>query len=38
MTSSGYDGPVVDTSQGVRLRQVGGAADPHIWQNPATPW
>jgi manganese/iron transport system substrate-binding protein len=32
--SSGYDGPVVDTSQGVRLSQVGGQADPHIWQNP----
>jgi ABC-type Zn uptake system ZnuABC Zn-binding protein ZnuA len=34
VASSGYDGPVVDTSQGVRLRQVGGEADPHIWQNP----
>jgi ABC-type Zn uptake system ZnuABC Zn-binding protein ZnuA len=32
--SSGFDGPVADTSQGVRLRMVGGAADPHIWQNP----
>jgi zinc/manganese transport system substrate-binding protein/manganese/iron transport system substrate-binding protein len=32
--SSGYGGPVVDTSQGVRLRQVGGQPDPHIWQNP----
>jgi manganese/iron transport system substrate-binding protein len=32
--SSGFDGPVVDTSQGVRLRQVGGAPDPHIWQDP----
>jgi ABC-type Zn uptake system ZnuABC Zn-binding protein ZnuA len=32
--SSGFDGPVVDTSQGVRLRQVGGEADPHIWQDP----
>jgi ABC-type Zn uptake system ZnuABC Zn-binding protein ZnuA len=32
--SSGFDGPVVDTSQGVRLRMAGGAADPHIWQNP----
>jgi ABC-type Zn uptake system ZnuABC Zn-binding protein ZnuA len=32
--SSGFDGPVVDTSQGVRLRMVGGAGDPHIWQNP----
>jgi ABC-type Zn uptake system ZnuABC Zn-binding protein ZnuA len=34
IASSGFRGPVVDTSQGVRLRQVGGAADPHIWQNP----
>src|SRR5829696_7159206 len=34
IVSSGYDGPVVDTSQGVRLRQVGGQPDPHIWQNP----
>jgi ABC-type Zn uptake system ZnuABC Zn-binding protein ZnuA len=34
VTSSGYDGPVVDTSQGVRLRMVGGQPDPHIWQNP----
>ena len=32
--SSGFDGPVVDASQGVRLRQVGGEADPHIWQDP----
>jgi zinc/manganese transport system substrate-binding protein len=32
--SSGYDGPVVDTSQGVRLREVGGEPDPHIWQHP----
>ncbi|HKQ02233.1 MAG TPA: metal ABC transporter substrate-binding protein [Actinomycetes bacterium] len=32
--SSGYDGPVVDTSRGVALRQVGGELDPHIWQNP----
>jgi ABC-type Zn uptake system ZnuABC Zn-binding protein ZnuA len=32
--SSGFDGPVVDTSQGIRLRMVGGAADPHIWQDP----
>jgi ABC-type Zn uptake system ZnuABC Zn-binding protein ZnuA len=32
--SSGFDGPVVDTSQGVRLRMVGGTPDPHIWQNP----
>jgi ABC-type Zn uptake system ZnuABC Zn-binding protein ZnuA len=32
--SSGFDGPVVDTSQGVRLRMVGGAPDPHIWQDP----
>jgi ABC-type Zn uptake system ZnuABC Zn-binding protein ZnuA len=34
VASSGFRGPVVDTSQGVRLRQVGGAPDPHIWQNP----
>jgi ABC-type Zn uptake system ZnuABC Zn-binding protein ZnuA len=34
IASSGFDGPVVDTSQGVRLRMAGGAADPHIWQNP----
>jgi zinc/manganese transport system substrate-binding protein/manganese/iron transport system substrate-binding protein len=32
--SSGFDGPVVDTSRGVRLRQVGGEPDPHIWQDP----
>jgi len=32
--SSGFDGPVVDASQGVRLRVVGGEPDPHIWQNP----
>ena len=34
ITNSGFDGPVVDTSQGVRLRRLGGATDPHIWQNP----
>jgi ABC-type Zn uptake system ZnuABC Zn-binding protein ZnuA len=34
ITSSGYAGPVVDASQGVRLRQVDGEADPHIWQDP----
>jgi ABC-type Zn uptake system ZnuABC Zn-binding protein ZnuA len=34
IASSGFRGPLVDTSQGVRLRQVGGATDPHIWQNP----
>jgi ABC-type Zn uptake system ZnuABC Zn-binding protein ZnuA len=32
--SSGFTGPVVDASQGVRLRQVDGGADPHIWQDP----
>jgi ABC-type Zn uptake system ZnuABC Zn-binding protein ZnuA len=32
--SSGFAGPVVDASQGVRLRQVEGGADPHIWQDP----
>ena len=34
VASSGFDGPLVDTSQGVRLRIVGGEPDPHIWQNP----
>jgi Zinc-uptake complex component A periplasmic len=34
ITSSGFRGPVVDTSQGVRLRQVGGQPDPQIWQSP----
>jgi ABC-type Zn uptake system ZnuABC Zn-binding protein ZnuA len=34
ITSSGFDGPVVDTSQGVALRQAEGEPDPHIWQNP----
>lgn len=34
IVSSGFGGPLVDTSQGVRLRQVGGEVDPHIWQNP----
>jgi ABC-type Zn uptake system ZnuABC Zn-binding protein ZnuA len=34
ITNSGYQGPLVDTSQGVRLRQIGGQPDPHIWQNP----
>jgi ABC-type Zn uptake system ZnuABC Zn-binding protein ZnuA len=34
IASSGYDGPVVDASQGVALRRVEGEPDPHIWQNP----
>jgi zinc/manganese transport system substrate-binding protein len=35
ISSSGFAGPVVDTSQGVALRQEeGGEPDPHIWQNP----
>jgi zinc/manganese transport system substrate-binding protein/manganese/iron transport system substrate-binding protein len=34
ITNSGFQGPLVDTSQGVRLRQLGGTTDPHIWQNP----
>jgi ABC-type Zn uptake system ZnuABC Zn-binding protein ZnuA len=35
ISSSGFTGPVVDTSQGVALRQEeGGEPDPHIWQNP----
>jgi manganese/iron transport system substrate-binding protein len=32
--ASGFDGVVVDASQGVRLRMVGGQPDPHIWQDP----
>jgi ABC-type Zn uptake system ZnuABC Zn-binding protein ZnuA len=32
--SSGFGGPVVDTSQGVALRQADGEPDPHIWQDP----
>jgi ABC-type Zn uptake system ZnuABC Zn-binding protein ZnuA len=32
--SSGYQGQVVDTSQGVALRYEGGEPDPHIWQDP----
>jgi len=31
---SGFDGPVIDTSQSVQLRMVEGAPDPHIWQDP----
>jgi ABC-type Zn uptake system ZnuABC Zn-binding protein ZnuA len=34
IASSGFQGPVVDTSQRVRLRMAGGATDPHVWQNP----
>jgi ABC-type Zn uptake system ZnuABC Zn-binding protein ZnuA len=34
ITSAGFQGPLVDTSHGVRLRMVGGEPDPHIWQNP----
>jgi ABC-type Zn uptake system ZnuABC Zn-binding protein ZnuA len=35
VSSSGFAGPVVDTGQGVALRQEeGGEPDPHIWQNP----
>jgi ABC-type Zn uptake system ZnuABC Zn-binding protein ZnuA len=33
--SSGFNGPVVDASQGVSIRTVEGEGpDPHIWQNP----
>jgi zinc/manganese transport system substrate-binding protein len=33
--SSGFQGPVVDTSQGVTPRRAeGGELDPHIWQDP----
>jgi ABC-type Zn uptake system ZnuABC Zn-binding protein ZnuA len=34
IANSGFHGPLVDTSHGVRLRMVGGQPDPHIWQNP----
>jgi ABC-type Zn uptake system ZnuABC Zn-binding protein ZnuA len=34
IASSGFAGPVVDTSKGVALRQADGEPDPHIWQNP----
>jgi ABC-type Zn uptake system ZnuABC Zn-binding protein ZnuA len=34
IASSGFGGPVVDTSKGVALRQADGEPDPHIWQNP----
>jgi len=34
IAGAGYQGRVVDASQGVRLRQVDGEADPHIWQDP----
>jgi ABC-type Zn uptake system ZnuABC Zn-binding protein ZnuA len=33
--SSGFQGPVVDTSRGVPPRRAdGGELDPHIWQDP----
>jgi ABC-type Zn uptake system ZnuABC Zn-binding protein ZnuA len=33
--SAGFQGPVVDTSQGVTVRRdEGGEPDPHIWQDP----
>ena len=34
IAGAGYQGQVVDASQGVRLRQVDGESDPHIWQDP----
>jgi ABC-type Zn uptake system ZnuABC Zn-binding protein ZnuA len=34
VANSGFHGPLVDTSHGIRLRMVGGQPDPHIWQNP----
>jgi ABC-type Zn uptake system ZnuABC Zn-binding protein ZnuA len=34
IASSGFAGPVVDTSKGIELRQVEGGDDPHIWQDP----
>jgi ABC-type Zn uptake system ZnuABC Zn-binding protein ZnuA len=34
IAGSGFQGRVVDASQGVRLRRAGGEPDPHIWQDP----
>jgi zinc/manganese transport system substrate-binding protein/manganese/iron transport system substrate-binding protein len=39
ISSAGYDGPVVDASTGVQIRQGDGseeqaAGDPHIWHDP----
>jgi len=39
ITSAGFDGTIVDASQGVAIRQGDGseeeaAGDPHIWHNP----
>ncbi len=31
--SAGYRGPVVVASRGIKLRQTGGGADPHAWQD-----
>jgi ABC-type Zn uptake system ZnuABC Zn-binding protein ZnuA len=37
ITNSGFDGPLVDTSQGIRLRQLGGQVDPTSGRTRATP-
>ena len=31
--ASGYRGPVLELSRGITPRQLGGAADPHAWQD-----
>jgi zinc/manganese transport system substrate-binding protein len=31
--ASGYKGPVLELSQGITPRRLGGAADPHAWQD-----
>ena len=35
VSAAGYDGPVVDSSQGLALRSgAEGEADPHVWHDP----
>ncbi|MGI5161637.1 metal ABC transporter substrate-binding protein [Microbispora sp. CA-102843] len=38
ISAAGFDGPVVDASQGIQIRKGDGseeeAGDPHIWHNP----
>lgn len=34
LDSSGFDGTLVTASEGVRVRELDGETDPHIWQDP----
>jgi ABC-type Zn uptake system ZnuABC Zn-binding protein ZnuA len=34
VSAAGYDGPVVDSSQGLTIRTEDGEADPHVWHDP----